>query len=70
MEELEESYGIGKKTAYDLFKKHNIKSMEELKNKVDSGEILVNDIIKKGLKYVGKLIFKYHMMKLLKFMIF
>lgn len=55
MEELEESYGIGKKTAYDLFKKHNIKSMEELKNKVDSGEILVNDIIKKGLKYVGKI---------------
>ena len=55
MEELEESYGIGKKTAYDLFKKHNIKSMEELKNKVESGEIEVNDIIKKGLKYVGKI---------------
>jgi DNA polymerase/3'-5' exonuclease PolX len=53
MEELEESYGIGKKTAYDLFKKYNIKSIDELKNKVDSGDIQVNDIIKKGLKYVG-----------------
>jgi hypothetical protein len=29
--------------------------MEELKKKVDSGEIEVNDIIKKGLKYVGKI---------------
>jgi DNA polymerase/3'-5' exonuclease PolX len=53
MEELEESYGIGKKTAYDLFKKYNIKSIDELKSKVDSGEIIVNDIIKKGLKYIG-----------------
>lgn len=51
--ELEESYGIGKKTAYNLFKKYNIKSIDELKKKVDSGEIVVNDIIKKGLKYVG-----------------
>lgn len=55
MDELEESYGIGKKTAYDLFKKHNIKSIEQLKEKVNSGEIEVNDIIKKGLKYVGKI---------------
>lgn len=50
IEELEESYGIGKKTAYDLFKKHNIKSIDELKAKVDKGEIEVNDIIKKVLK--------------------
>ena len=53
MDELEETYGIGKKTAYDLFKKHNIKSIDELKEKVNLGEIEVNDIIKKGLKYVG-----------------
>ena len=53
MDELEESYGIGKKTAYELFKKYNIKSIEELKDKVNKGEIIVNDIIKKGLKYVG-----------------
>jgi DNA polymerase beta len=53
IEELEESYGIGKKTAYDLFKKHSIQSIEELKTKVDKKEIEVNDIIKKGLKYYG-----------------
>jgi DNA polymerase/3'-5' exonuclease PolX len=53
MDELEETYGIGKKTAYEMFKKHDIKSIDELKEKVQSGEIEVNDIIKKGLKYVG-----------------
>jgi DNA polymerase/3'-5' exonuclease PolX len=53
MDELEETYGIGKKTAYEMFKKHDIKSIEELTDKVQSGEIEVNDIIKKGLKYVG-----------------
>ena len=53
MDELEETYGVGKKTAYELFKKHNIKSIDELKQKVQSGDIEVNDIIKKGLKYVG-----------------
>jgi DNA polymerase/3'-5' exonuclease PolX len=55
IDELEETYGIGKKTAYELFKKHNIKSIEELKDKVNKGEIVVNDIIKKGLKYIGKI---------------
>jgi DNA polymerase/3'-5' exonuclease PolX len=53
IDELEETYGIGKKTAYEMFKKHDIKSIDELKEKVNSGEIEVNDIIKKGLKYVG-----------------
>ncbi len=53
MDELEETYGIGKKTAYEMFKKYDIKSIDELKEKVNSGEIEVNDIIKKGLKYVG-----------------
>ena len=53
--DLEETYGIGKKTAYDLFKNYNIKSIDELKKKVDNGEIEVSDVIKKGLKYVGKI---------------
>jgi DNA polymerase/3'-5' exonuclease PolX len=55
MDDLEETYGIGKRTAYELFKKNNIKSIEQLKDKVNKGEIVVNDVIKKGLKYVGKI---------------
>jgi len=51
MDELEESYGIGKKTAYTLFKEHNIKSMDELIKKVKSGEIVLSDVAMKGLKY-------------------
>lgn len=53
--DLEETYGVGRKTAYNLFKNYNIKSIEELKNKIDNKEIEVSDIIKKGLKYVGKI---------------
>mgnify|MGYP003346799493 CR=1 FL=1 len=37
---------------YDLFKNYNIKSIDELKKKVDNGEIEVSDVIKKGVKYV------------------
>jgi DNA polymerase/3'-5' exonuclease PolX len=55
MEELEESYGIGKKTAYTLFKKHNIRSIEDLIKKVKSGEIELSDVALKGLKYYGKI---------------
>jgi len=55
MDELEESYGIGKKTAYTLFKKHNIKSMDELIKKVNSGEIVLSDIAIKGLKFYKKI---------------
>jgi DNA polymerase/3'-5' exonuclease PolX len=51
MDELEESYGIGKKTAYTLFKKHNIKSMDDLIKKVNSGDIVISDVAMKGLKY-------------------
>jgi DNA polymerase/3'-5' exonuclease PolX len=55
MDELEESYGIGKKTAYGLFKEHNIKSMDDLIKKVKSGEIILSDIAMKGLKFYGKI---------------
>jgi DNA polymerase/3'-5' exonuclease PolX len=51
MDELEESYGIGKKTAYTLFKEHNIKSMDDLIKKVKSGEVVLSDVAMKGLKY-------------------
>ncbi len=55
IEELEEIYGIGRITAYKLFKEYKIKSIDELINKVNSGEIKVSDNIKIGLKYVNKL---------------
>jgi DNA polymerase beta len=55
IEELEDIYGIGRITAYKLFKEYKIKSIDELIKKVDSGEIKVSDNIKIGLKYVNKL---------------
>jgi DNA polymerase/3'-5' exonuclease PolX len=55
IEDLEEIYGIGRITAYKLFKEYKIKSIDELIKKVDSGEISVSDNIKIGLKYVNKL---------------
>jgi len=55
MADLEETYGIGKKTAYELFKNYNIKSIDELQEKVEKNQIEVPDIVKKGLKYVGKI---------------
>lgn len=54
VDELEQVIGIGKKTAIDLAKNKNIKSVKDLKKKVNSGEINVNDEIKLGLKYHKK----------------
>lgn len=53
--ELEEVFGIGRKKAYELFKKHNITSIKELKEKHKKGEIQLPDNIIKGLKYVDKI---------------
>ncbi len=55
IEELEDIYGIGRNTAYKLFKEHRIKSIDELIKKVNNNEIKVSDNIKIGLKYVNKL---------------
>jgi len=55
MDKLEESYGIGKKTAYILFKEHNIKSIDELIRKVKSGKIILSNAAMKGLKFYGKI---------------
>ena len=55
IEELEDIYGIGRITAYKLFKQYRIKSIDELIERVNSGEIEVSDNIKIGLKYVNKL---------------
>jgi len=55
MDELEELYGIGKKTAYILFKEHNIKTIDDLIKKVNSGDIVLSDVAQKGLKYYKKI---------------
>lgn len=52
---LEEVFGIGRKTAYELFKTYKVKTVEELKEKYDKKEIELPDNIIKGLKYVNKI---------------
>jgi hypothetical protein len=53
LEELESIVGVGKVVAKDLFDM-GITSVKDLKNKIKSGEIEVNDKIKLGVKYYGK----------------
>jgi DNA polymerase/3'-5' exonuclease PolX len=53
IEELSKVINIGSKVAKQLIEKHNIKSIDELKKKVNSNKIEVNDKIKMGLKYHG-----------------
>jgi len=53
LNELSKVINIGPKVAHQLVDKYNIKSINELKNKIKKGEIEVNDKIKMGLKYYG-----------------
>lgn len=53
VEELEEIYGIGRKTAIELITKHKIKSIKDLKKLVDQGKIELPENVLKGLKYHG-----------------
>lgn len=55
IEELEEIYGIGRITAYKLFKDHNIKSIDELIKKIENKEIDMPEYVKIGLKYIKQL---------------
>jgi DNA polymerase/3'-5' exonuclease PolX len=55
IEELEEIYGIGRITAYKLFKEHRIKSIDELLEKINKKEISVPENIMKGIKYAKQL---------------
>ena len=55
IEELEEIYGIGRITAYKLFKEHKIKSIDELIDKINNKEISVPENVLKGIKYVKTL---------------
>ena len=45
---LTDVYGIGPKKANELVKKHNVKTIDELRDRQDE---LLNDVQKKGLKY-------------------
>jgi hypothetical protein len=53
IEELEKVIGIGSSKALDFYKM-GIRSVKDLINKVNKGEIKVNDKLKLGLKYYGK----------------
>jgi DNA polymerase/3'-5' exonuclease PolX len=55
IEELEEIYGIGRITAYKLFKEYKIKSISELIERVNKREIILPENIMLGLRYVNNL---------------
>jgi DNA polymerase beta len=52
--DLSQVVGIGRSIANDLIDKHKVKSLEDLKRRVESGEIEVNDKVAVGLKYAGR----------------
>lgn len=51
VEELEQVFGIGPKKAYELIKKYNIKSILDLKEAYNKGEIELTNQMVIGLKY-------------------
>lgn len=55
IDELEQVHGIGRKFAYELFKNHNITSIEDLRKAYDTGKIDLPDVVAKGLFYVDKI---------------
>ena len=54
IEELSKIIGIGNITAKELIEEHAIKSVEDFIKKVNENKIVINDKIKLGLKYYGK----------------
>lgn len=55
IDELDDVIGIGRKKAYELFKKYNITSIKDLQSKYKKGQIDLPENIVKGLKYIGKI---------------
>jgi len=53
LEELESIVGVGRTTALDLINM-GVTSVKDLKNKINNGDIVVNDKILLGVKYYGK----------------
>ena len=55
VDELMKIFGIGRVKAYELYTKHNIKSIDDLKKAVKSKKIDLPENILKGIKYVDKI---------------
>jgi DNA polymerase/3'-5' exonuclease PolX len=55
VDELMKIFGIGRVKAYELYTKHNIKSIDDLKKAVKSKTIDLPENILKGIKYVDKI---------------
>jgi len=55
IDELTEIYGIGRKTAVNLYKTHGVKNASDLKKLYDKGKIELNANIVKGIKYADKI---------------
>lgn len=51
IDELAGIYGVGERTAYDLYKNYGVKSIDDLKKLYKSGKISLPDPVVKGLKY-------------------
>lgn len=58
LDELENIYGIGHARAIELVNKYGVGSINDLKERIDNGEIIVSETIAKGIKYYG--IIKLH----------
>lgn len=55
IDELMSIFGIGRVKAYELYTKHNIKTIDELKKAIKKKNVVLPDYILKGLKYVAKI---------------
>lgn len=55
VDELMKVFGIGRVTAYDLYTKHNIRSIDDLIKAVKSKKVELPESIMKGIKYVNEI---------------
>jgi DNA polymerase beta len=55
VDDLMKVFNIGRVKAYEIYTKHNIKSIDELKDAVKKGNIDLPESILKGIKYVDKI---------------
>ena len=55
VEELMKIFGIGRSTAYELYTKHGIKSIQDLKTAIRTKSVELPETILKGISYVDKI---------------